>query len=291
MNDLVKKVLTVLLCVVLTVAGCSRPSAEKRLTVAVTILPQKAFVEAVCGDTVNIVTVVPKGANPENYEPTAAQMESIARATVFFTIGVPFEKAKVMPQATNTKTIDLAVEVAKAFPDREFAPGERDPHIWLSPKRASVMVEAIAQTMMEMDPQNAKRYRNNADNFIGELKALELELKVMFNSLQGGKFIVYHPAFGYLAEDFGLEMHCIELEGKEATASHIKQLVDMARQNNIKTLFSSDETDSSMPRSFAEEIGGKVVILSPLSDNYIENLRSMVQAIANSIIESKEDGN
>lgn len=287
---MVKKVLTILLCAV-ALAGCSRPSTEKRLTVAVTILPQKAFVEAVCGDNANIVTVVPKGASPESYEPTAAQMEAVARASVYFAIGVPFEKAKVLPQSPNTEIIDLAAEVAKAYSDREFSPGERDPHIWLSPRRAMVMVESIAQTMMEIDPQNAQSYRENADNYIAELTALEDELEEIFRGLQGEKFIVYHPAFGYLAEDFGLEMHCIELEGKEATASHLAQLVDLAREYKIKTVFTSDETDSSMPRSFAEEIGGKVTVLSPLSDNYIENMRSMARAIADSMIAAREESN
>lgn len=268
----------------LLASGCSNQQAfedgKEKTIVAVTVLPQKAFVKAVCGDLAEVVTMVPPGNSPGNYEPTPPEMENFSKAAVYFTIGVPTEKANILPKAENMEIVDLPEKVTEVYPDREFSPGKRDPHIWLSPKRAKVMVETIAETMSNLDAANAQTYQENAEAFLKEIDSADTEIKGIFSEIQNKKFIVFHPAYGYFADEYGLEMFALQQNGKEATPQHLQDMIDLAEAENIKTIFTQAEFDSEQPDAFAEEIDGKNVALDPLSDDYIANLKSMAKSIA-----------
>jgi zinc transport system substrate-binding protein len=267
----------------LLVSGCRSQQTiknkDEKTIIAVTVLPQKAFVEAVCGDLAEVVTIVPPGNSPGNYEPTPQEMENFSRASVYFTIGVPTEKANILPKAENMKIVDLPTKVAKVYPDREFSPGKRDPHIWLSPKRAKVMVKTIAETMGNLDAGNAQTYQKNAEAFLEELDRVDAEIKEAFAKIKNKRFIVFHPAYGYFADDYGLQMYALEQDGKEATPQHLQEIIDLAKADNIKVIFSQAEIDSKQPDAFAEEIGGEKVMLEPLSEDYIVNLKHMGDAL------------
>ena len=75
-------------------------------------------------------------------------------------------------------------------------------------------------------------------------------------------------------------MHALERDGREPTAAELAGMVDFARERGIRTVFYQAETDSRGARAFAEEIGGRAVKLSPLAENYLENLELMAEAIA-----------
>lgn len=258
--------------------GTAEPAAKP--IVAVSIVPEETFVKAVCGELAEVVTLVPPGSNPENYEPTPAEMEKFSKASVYFTVGVPTEEANILPNAGDVKIVSLQDEVAAVYPDRTFEEGERDPHIWLSPKRAKVMVESIAQEMCALDAANAETYNKNAQAYIEQLDELDQTIKDALANVQNKKFVVYHPAFGYFADDYGLTMVALEEEGKEATPQHLQDVIDLAKSENIKVIFYQAEIDSSQSAAFAEELGGKTMQLSPLAADYIENLKAMAGLMA-----------
>lgn len=276
-----------LLFSLLLLAGCSNNAKNgeqskngvEKLTVAVTIVPEQTFVEAVCGDLVDVVTMVPPGSSPENYEPTPQQIQKFSKANVYFAIGVPIEQTYILPNAVDMNVVALQDKVAQIYPDRTFESGDRDPHIWLSPKRAEVMVDEIADEMGKLDEKNKDLYRQNANNYIAQLQQLDQEIKTSLEGVKNRKFIVYHPAFGYIAEDYGLEMVALEEEGKEATIQHLKDMIDMAKKENIKVIFYQEEIDSSQSEAYAEEIEGKTVMLEPLAADYIDNLKKMTNTM------------
>ncbi|HWQ51357.1 MAG TPA: zinc ABC transporter substrate-binding protein, partial [Terriglobales bacterium] len=242
--------------------------------------PEATFVKAVCGDAVEVVTLVPPGYSPENYEPTPMEMEKFSKAAVYFTVGVPVEEASILKNAGDVKIVPLQDEVAAAYPDRTFESGDRDPHIWLSPKRAKVMVESIAREMCALDEANADVYRANAEEYLAQLDELDKTITDALAGVQNRKFVVYHPAFGYFADDYGLTMVALEEEGKEATPKHLQDVIDIAKAENIKVIFYQAEIDSSQSAAFAEELGGKTMELSPLAADYIENLKAMAALMA-----------
>lgn len=276
----------VLFVALLFIAGCSeeKPSeltSHEKPIIAVTIVPEKTFIEAVCGDLVEVVTLIPPGNSPENYEPTPAEIEKFSQASLYFAMGVPTEKDNLLPLAAeSTDVVHLHFEVSYVYPDLKFESGERDPHIWLSPKRVMVMIDTIAKKMGEFDPQNKDIYLANAAEYNEKLTALDKDISTALENVINRKFIVFHPAFGYYANDYNLQMYALESEGKESTAKHLQQTIDLAKENNIKVIFYQDEIDSNQSEAFAEEIGGKTMALSPLSADYIDNLRGMTNLMA-----------
>ena len=267
---------TMIFVVLLLTPGCkaekkgeqSTPETPKKPVIAVSIVPQQAWVEAVCGDLAEIVVLVPPGNSPANYEPTPQEIEQFSKARLYFALGVPTEKANILPWAKeigDLKIIELQEEVAAIYPDREIAPGNRDPHIWLSPKRAMIMVAAIAREMGEFDQTNKEAYLSNAESYLAELEALDKEIKDALTEIEDGKFIVFHPAFGYLAGDYGLVMFALEQHGKAATLHRLQEMIDLAKRENIKAIFYQEEISGKQAEAFAEEIGGRTVQLAPLS--------------------------
>lgn len=291
-NTVKSKVLLSVFCLCLVIvlagrwdgSGVSLAKPPKPMVI-VSIVPQASFVQAVAGDLVDVVTMVPPGSSPANYAPTPQEMQSLSRAVTYFTIGVPTESTNILPKAReynkNLKIASLAEEVEKVHPIRYFAPGKRDPHIWLSPRRAKTMVEFIATTLGTIDAKNKKVYQRNASAYQKQLDELDQKIQNSLNGLENKTFIVYHPAFGYFADDYGLIMLALEKDGKEATAKDLQEMTDRARQEKIRVIFYQKEFDSKQARAFAEEIGGKTEQIAPLAPNYIENLEKTALTFAN----------
>lgn len=265
----------------------SATQSDEKLQVAVTIVPQATFVEKVGADMVETHILVPPGYAPEQFEPNPQDMAAFENADLYFSIGVPVEAAQINRLAQsneNLTVVSLQDAVAAAYPDREFAPGERDAHIWLSPKRTMVMVNTIADALAEADPANAETYQANAAAYLDELQAVDADIKAALVDVSNPTFICYHPAFGYLADDYGLTMLALEEEGKEANPARLKELTDLAKAENIRVVFYQDEIDSRQAAAFAEEIGGETVQLAPLAADYTDNLQRMADTIAEAMV-------
>ena len=279
-----RKLLIVLLTLLLTfLSGCNAKNVgngSEKKTVTVSIAPEATFVRRICGDKFDIVTAIPAGASPETYEPSPKEIKKIADSCLYFSIGVPAEENSILPIISDkTRIIELHKKAASVYPDLTEN-GARDPHIWLSIKRVIVMTEAIAEVLQEIDPENAEFYSLNAKNFIDELKKLDEDINATFKNLKTQKFITFHSAFGYFADDYSLTQCAIEEHGKETTAKRFAEMADLAKKENIKTIFYQAEGSKKQALSFAEEIGGKAVMLEPLSPDYTENLKSMTKALS-----------
>ena len=252
---------------------------ESKIKVAVSIVPEETFVKEVGGDKVSVTTMIPSGQSPENYAPTTDIMEELSNSSLYFSIGVPTENANILPKIQdfnkNIKIVSMADEVSNIYGERKFESGERDPHIWLSPKRAKVMVETIAKELSEVDPDNADYYKTNSENYIKKIDKLDEDIKSSLSSLKEKDFICYHPAFGYFADDYGINMIALENEGKEATIEDFEKTIDVAKKKGIKAIFYQAEIDSKQAKSFATEINGKAEMVQPLSADYIKNLEKM----------------
>lgn len=260
--------------------SCSTASDSSKITVAVSVMPQKAFVEAVGGDLIDTVVMIPPGKSPENYEPSPKLMSAFSEADIYFSIGVPAESAYILPIVSkSTKIVALADAVDSVYPPNLLGEG-RDPHIWLSPKRVKVMIDVIADKLSELDPSNADTFRQNANNYKNDLDHLDAELRSSLEGVKDRSFIAYHPAFGYVASDYGLKMYALEDGGHEITGSHLAEMIELAKRENIRVIFYQAEISSAQAEAFADEIGGKTLMLDPLSENYIENMRAMAKIMA-----------
>ena len=258
--------------------------AQSKPTVAVTIAPQAGFVREVAGDLVNIVTMMPPGANHETFSPPPQDMEKLSTAALYLAMGLPPERAGLLPKLAemnrDMRIVDVQMEVARIYPARYFAPNDQDPHIWLSPKRAIEMVRLTAQELSRIDPPNSGTYAANAERYIARIQAADQEIQASFKTLWNRMFIVYHPAFGYFAEDYNLTMVALEEEGKEADPRRFREVIDMAKEKGIKVIFYQEDIDGRQSRTFAEELGGQAEKVSPMATDYVENLLRMARTFA-----------
>ncbi|NLG87650.1 MAG: zinc ABC transporter solute-binding protein [Clostridiaceae bacterium] len=278
--------LVIILQILLTVSCASgTDKKDARFTVAVSIVPQETFVKEVTGGSIDIVTAIPPGKSPETYAPSPIELEKLSRSSIYFSIGVPAEVGildKLKDINGNIKIVDLAGKVKEHYPEIEIVPGHRDPHIWLSPKRAAVMVDIISQELSDIDKDNSEKYRENAQKYIEKLIDLDKKISRLLSNYRNRTFIVYHPSLGYFADDYGLNMVSIEEEGKEAAPLNLQKVIDIAREQNIKTVFYQSEMDSKQSRVFADEIGGKAVQVTPLAPDYIDNIKKIAAELVKS---------
>ena len=253
-------------------------------TVVVTIAPQAAFVKEVAGELVRTVTVLPPGANHETFSLPPQDMEKISTANLYLALGLPPERAAILPKVSelnrNLKIVDVQNEVAKTYPPRYFAPDDQDPHIWLSPKRAIAMVKLTARELGDLDPPNRQVYEENSRRFIAQIEAVDREIQAALKPMANRTVIVFHPALGYFADEYNLTMIALEEEGKEADPRRMREMIDLARGKGIKIIFYQEDIDSRQSRTFAEELGGRAEKVSPMATDYVENLKRMARTFA-----------
>ncbi len=250
----------------------------KRIGVVVSILPQAEFVEKIGGDKVQVTVMVPPGASPHTYEPTPSQLKEVSRAKIYVKVGsgVEFELAW-MDKIISVNEGMFVADCSRSIGLIEKGRGV-DPHIWLSPRNAKVMVENIYQGLIQIDPANQEYYVKNKEKYLQELDELDKEIIQALSGKKNKKIMVYHPAWAYFCRDYGLEQIPIEKEGKEPTPQGVASLIKQAKENNIRVIFASPQFSTKSAETIAKEIGGEVVLISPLEKNYLENMRKIAEA-------------
>jgi zinc transport system substrate-binding protein len=151
-----------------------------------------------------------------------------------------------------------------------------DPHIWLSPRNARLQVENILEALTKVDPEYQDHYKHNASTYIQKLDGLDQSIRISLKEKKVRKFITFHSAFTYLARDYNLEQIAIEVEGKSPKATDIKEAIDEAKRHNIKVIIASPQFDPHSAEVIASEIGGKVVFIDPLAQNYLQNMYTIL---------------
>jgi len=262
-------------------SGCTAQAPDGgKMLVAVTIPPQAESVAAIGGDRVDVLVLVPPGASPHTYELTPGQLADLSRARVYATVGsgVEFETAwmeKIRGVNPGMVVVDSSEGVA-LLPDG-------DPHIWLSPANAKIMAKNVCDGLVEADPAGKEVYEANLAAYLARLAALDAGIRSEVGESGCRAFLVSHASWGYFARDYGLVQIPIEEGGKEPSPRQIEEIVARARADNISVVFAAPEASTRSARVIADEIGGRVVLLSPLAGNYTDNLRAAAAAIAGSV--------
>jgi zinc transport system substrate-binding protein len=289
-----------ILLIILSVFSVS--SFAEKPVVAVTIVPQIEMIRGIAGNRVEIVEMIPAGFSPANYAPSPAEMTAFNKSEIYFSIGVPADTQNILPRAeenNDLKVVKLFELVENKFPNRymnhsheedkddhEDDPQSnqdkqgRDPHIWLSPERSAYMVKIMRDHLIALMPEYADEFRENTEEYLNKLTAVDQKNTELLSKYSGEEILVYHPSYGYFTEHYGLEMIAIEESGKDPGPRHIAEIIDKAREENIKTIFYQAEIDSNKTKAIAEEIDGNIVQLNPLAEDYLDNLSSLAETFA-----------
>jgi zinc transport system substrate-binding protein len=270
---------------------------EGKIGIVVTILPQMEFVERIGGDKVDVTVMIPPGASPHTYEPTPSQMINVSEATIYFKVGsgIDFEIVwldKLIANNPEIIVVDCSegitlqkIEITHEHEDEkgEHHESEFDPHIWTSPRNAAVMVNNITDGLIDIDPKNQVYYENNRNTYLQEINLLDNDVRNGLADIKNRIFMVYHPAFGYFADEYELTQLSIEAEGKEPTAAGIQHLIEQARQYNIRVVFAEPQFNPQSAEVIANEIDGDVILIDPLAKDYLVNMGTMVEKLIQSM--------
>lgn len=270
-------VLVVLLLLLISSCTDQQVDSKSDKLVAVSIIPEQTFVKAIAGEGVNIITMIPPGYSPANYQPSPDEMIKLSDASVYFSVGVPAEKDilnDLLDINKNIRIVELHSVTEDKYPLMYFDNNEtkRDPHVWMSPKRVVLMVQRIRDELIKIDPGNVQRYKSNAKSYINKLEQLDIDIKRKLEGISYKDFMIYHPSLGYFANDYNLNMITVEKHGKAATPKDLEGIVKMAEEKDIKAILYQAEFDSSQAEVLANEIGAKTVEVAPLDESYIDNM-------------------
>lgn len=270
-------------------AGSSAWAGTKTpVPVFVSILPQKYFVEQVGGERVQVRAMLPPGASPETYQPSARQLSALSRARLYFRIGVPFEDAWM--SRMESVSPDMAVVDTRAGIDLRSMTGggnsggrgmgRKDPHIWMDPRLVEIQVRTIRDALMHADPGGREIYRRNAAAFIDRLQALDRNIRQVLAPLHNRNIMTFHPAFGYFAAAYDLHQIPVEAEGKEPGARRMTQIIQTGRRLGVKVMLVEPQFSRRTATVVARAVGARLVTADPLAEDYVRNLSSLARSIA-----------
>ncbi len=270
--------------------------AAEKLSVFVSVLPQKYFVERVGGDRVEVSVMVGAGESPATYEPGPRQMAALSRAQLYYRIGVPFEDLwmeRIMEANPEMSLLDArgGIELRQTEPagggDAGEGPvahgnGRPDPHIWLDPALVKVMVARLRDRLLELDPENEAEYVTNYQEFAFGLERLDRYIQQRLAPIENRTFMVFHPSWGYFAGHYQLRQIPVESEGKEPGARTLARLLDQARGQGVRVIFVQPQFSQAQVQTLARAIGARVEVIDPLAEDYPANLRRVADLIAES---------
>lgn len=292
-------------------AGCgesgSGPSEEDGvLDVFVSIPPQEYLARRVGGQRVRVESVLGQGQSPHHFEPTGPQITRLGEADVYFTAGLPFEETfvpRVRKALGTLHTVDCTagIERRSMGESHEHEPHGHahhdhaeedhdahhhdhtgaDPHVWLAPMNGLSMARQMRDELVRLDPDGAEEYEANFQDLKADLEDLDQSIRQMLEPYHGWTMFVFHPAYGYFTDAYGLRQQSVEVEGKPATGEALVALAEQARQKAIPVLFTQAEFSERGAQAVAKALGiRKTVVLDPLAKDYIENLRRMAETLA-----------
>ena len=264
------------------------PTLAAPVQVTVSVQPQAYFVRQIAGDLASVSVMVAPGASPATYEPRPEQMVDLCSSILYFAVGVPFERVwlpricSANPAMEVIRTQEGITKVAMAHHDHGKTGGHAvlDPHIWLAPDLVKIQAGHICDGLSRVDPANEGTYRARLAAFLMKINALDTKIRTLLGpDSRGKRFLIFHPAWGYFARSYNLIQVPVEMEGKSPSPRNLARLMDMARAENITTIFVQPQFSKKNASVIARGINGNVVPLDPLAPDWADNLLSATRSI------------
>lgn len=289
------------LCMMIFLSSCvnkkapenNNDQAEKKIFVVSSFNAMTEFAMAIGGDKIDITTIVPSGIEAHDFEPKAKDMKNMSKADLFIYNGLEMEHwAQDILKSVDNKNLVVVeaskgADLIKSSKEESKEHGQFDPHVWLSLKEAKVEANNIKEALVNIDSSNKEYYEENYKRFEKELDTLKDEYQNKIQPLKNKTFVTGHAAFAYLCRDFGLQQYSVEdvfAEG-EPTSQKIKELVEIGKKINLKTVFMEENASPKVSETLAREIGAKADTINTLESegNYIETMRANLQKIYDSL--------
>ncbi|MFY9639151.1 MAG: zinc ABC transporter substrate-binding protein [Methanobacterium sp.] len=283
-----KRVIIVLVILIFAFAALYYLASKKtdnmgnndKIGVVVSLGPQVEFVKAVGGDKVDVTLMVPSNADPHTYEPLANQLSRVSNAKMYAELGTPIEfEVNYMDKIRAINPDMLVLNTSKGIKlipnSAENESTTMDPHDYVDPKNAKIMVNNIYQGLVQIDPADKDYYQKNRDSYLHQLDDLDKNTTKLLQGKQGTYILIYHPAFGYYAKDYNLTQVGAMINDEEPSPQRIAMMVNIAKQNNITVIYTEPQYDPKFIQSIASQIGAQVLNVNDLDEHYIKNMKDI----------------
>lgn len=263
----------------LLLQSCSKQNSQENI-ITVTIEPYRFVTEAVAGDKWVVRTLFPKGSNPETTDPSPQQMVALADSRLYMLVGgFGFEQvwqdkiASLYPSLIITDT-SLGIE-------RDGG----DPHLWTSPANMAVIAENICAALCRVDSVGREGYIARLNAFKERLCNVDTLLSERLAACSGKSFVIFHPSLTYFSNRYALQQIAIEHEGKEPSVSHIRSVIDLAKEKQVKMVFVQQEFDKRGAQAIANEIGARVETIDPLSYDWEQQMLHIANSLSDCFLQ------
>lgn len=268
--------------VALLVGGCGDDAITGRPAVVATTGVAADIVRNVTGADADVIQLVPDGASPHSYAPSAQEQADLNDADLLVYFHPGLEAALPIDQAR--RSFEIAAHGAA---------GE-DPHVWLDPALISAALPALAAELGSIDPESAAGYERRAAAYATQLEALDRELEALVAEVprEDRKLIASHDLLGYFAERYDFEVtgavFGITPEA-EASSSSIAGLIETVERSGVPAVFAQEGDDPEVLEQIAEEAEVEVVddllleTLGPGAGSYIEMMRISTERIVDAL--------
>lgn len=278
----------------LALIGCTN-SGRKNLqvrTVAVSIEPLRALLEPLAQGRFEVAGVMDSGGDPENFEPSMSRRMAVDGAEAFFMAGgLPFEQSLAEAAPEGVVKVELADVVEPVYGTHdncghahhhhgEEAHGLPDPHIWTSVRNARRMAAAMAATLSDLDPDGAPLYAARLDSLDGVLAALDSCVERTLAAAPSRAFMLWHPSLSYLARDYGLEQVALGTEGKDFSASQMREAIERGASSGARVFFVQRGLDPRQAGSVCSSVGARAVVIDPMAYDWQNQIKTIADELA-----------
>lgn len=267
--------------------SCAPAVPDDSRVVTVSIEPLRYVVEHIAGKDVRVNVLTPAGASPETYQPTPRQLVDLDNSRAYIKVGtLGFEKTRLEQMMANTPHllqvnasvgIDSLPDVCS---DHDHGDGGADPHTWMSCVNMRKIAANVCEALCQEDTARVDDYTRNLAAFNNKIDSVDSVVKASLANVKSRTFLIYHPALGYFARDYGLHQLSVEQDGKEPSAARIAQLIDDCRRDSVHTIFIQKEHAGRAARRISEATGIPVVGINPLSYYWDVQMVNIAKALA-----------
>lgn len=266
----------ILVCLaILSLMSCNNAPKETKRQITVTIEPLRYFTEQIAGDKFHVTTMVPKGGNPETYEPTPQQMVKLSESNLYIKVGnIGFEQTWMKKLAQNAPHI-IVVDSSEGIEPAHSAHSVNDPHTWMSTVNAAQIAHNIYKALVEIDQKDSALYKRNYEALLTIIEETDIKVREQITKDKSAAFLIYHPALTYFARDYQLLQIPVEEEGREPSAAQLKKTIQLSKAMQAKVMFVQKEFETRNTQIVCKEAGTEPIEINPLNYDWSKEMVSI----------------
>ncbi|MFC1617883.1 metal ABC transporter substrate-binding protein [Patescibacteria group bacterium] len=278
------------LMAVLYVLGPSsyQEETQEKIEIAATIFPLQSIAQEIGGDLVDVKLLLPPGASPHTFEPTAQDVADLEGVDLSFAIGHGLDewidglvsdiggevvvvdkdiKLDEFPQDTEGSNAELEVMAEEdEHTEHHEQTGQGNPHYWLTAENGKKIAKTIYDQLSKIDPENSNAYQENLAAFDAKMDTLNQEIQTEMIGLSSKDMVTFHNAWGYFAKEYGLNIVAVieAAPGKEPSPQYLANLQEIITKNNIKTIFAEPQLSTQSIQGFLDDLDVSIEIIDPM---------------------------